>query len=145
MVSVRVTATLTRERILQQPEGRPRALCVRKEAPRLNSTNDVRKAKSVGSDLQFEERLQAVKRSALQQKKTEEEKAYGAIDYDAPVEPRSTTIGLGTKIGVGAAVIVFGLVFALGDFLPSGRRCFSNLMLHWLHHQRILSPLKELL
>ncbi|XP_055828958.1 uncharacterized protein LOC129896978 isoform X2 [Solanum dulcamara] len=86
----------------------------------LNSTNDVRKSKSVGSDLQFEERLQAVKRSALQQKKTEEEKANGAIDYDAPVESRSTTIGLGTKIGVGAAVIVFGLVFALGDFLPSG-------------------------
>ncbi|WMV22604.1 hypothetical protein MTR67_015989 [Solanum verrucosum] len=91
------------------------------KTPRLNSTNDVRKSKSVGSDLKFEERLQAVKRSALQQKKTEEEKAYGAIDYDAPVESRSTTIGLGTKvIGVGAAVIVFGLLFALGDFLPSG-------------------------
>lgn len=90
------------------------------QAPRLNSTNDVRKSKSVGSDLQFEERLDVVKRSALQQKKTEEEKAYGAIDYDAPVESRSTTIGLGTKIGVGAAVIVFGLLFALGDFLPSG-------------------------
>ncbi|MCD7458836.1 ARP2/3 actin-organizing complex subunit Arc5 [Datura stramonium] len=60
------------------------------------------------------------KMSALQQKKTEKEKAYGAIDYDAPVESRSTTIGLGTKIGVGAAVVVFGLVFALGDFLPSG-------------------------
>ncbi|CAN4085058.1 unnamed protein product [Withania somnifera] len=89
------------------------------QAPRLNSTYDVRKAKSVGSDLQFEKRLQAVKRSALQQKKIEEEKAYGAIDYDAVVES-STTIGLGTKIGVGAAVIVFGLVFALGDFLPSG-------------------------
>lgn len=25
------------------------------------------------------------------------------------------------KIGVGVAVAVFGLVFALGDFLPSGR------------------------
>nr|XP_009781276.1 PREDICTED: uncharacterized protein LOC104230228 isoform X4 [Nicotiana sylvestris] len=59
-------------------------------------------------------------RLALKQKKAEEEKAYGAIDYDAPVESESTTIGLGTKIGVGAAVIVFGLVFALGDFLPSG-------------------------
>ncbi|XP_075107302.1 uncharacterized protein LOC107764424 isoform X4 [Nicotiana tabacum] len=59
-------------------------------------------------------------RLALKQKKAEEEKAYGAIDYDAPIESESTTIGLGTKIGVGAAVIVFGLVFALGDFLPSG-------------------------
>lgn len=25
------------------------------------------------------------------------------------------------QIGVGVAVLVFGLVFALGDFLPSGR------------------------
>ncbi|XP_019243968.1 PREDICTED: uncharacterized protein LOC109223927 isoform X4 [Nicotiana attenuata] len=90
------------------------------QAPRLSSMNDVGKAKSVASDPQFEKRLQAVKRLALKQKKAEEEKAYGAIDYDAPVESESTTIGLGTKIGVGAAVIVFGLVFALGDFLPSG-------------------------
>lgn len=89
------------------------------QAPRLNSKNDARKSKRVGSDLQFEERLQTVKRLALQQKKREEEKSYGAIDYDAPVESGSTTIGLGTNIGIGAAVIVFGLVFALGDFLPS--------------------------
>ncbi|KAK6796119.1 hypothetical protein RDI58_009574 [Solanum bulbocastanum] len=104
----------------QRNSSTPQSDDLLNQAPRLNSTNDVRKSKSVGSDLQFEERLQAVKRSALQQKKTEEEKAYGAIDYDAPVESRSTTIGLGTKIGVGAAVIVFGLLFALGDFLPSG-------------------------
>lgn len=32
------------------------------EAPRLNSKNDARKSKRVGSDLQFEERLQTVKR-----------------------------------------------------------------------------------
>ncbi|KAF3665341.1 hypothetical protein FXO37_11080 [Capsicum annuum] len=49
------------------------------------------------------------------------EKAYGEIDYNALVESKSTTIGLGTKIGVGAAIIVFGLVFALDEFLPSGR------------------------
>ncbi|XP_049393619.1 uncharacterized protein LOC125858003 isoform X3 [Solanum stenotomum] len=104
----------------QRNSSTPQSDDLLNKAPRLNSTNDVRKSKSVGSDLKFEERLQAVKRSALQQKKTEEEKAYGAIDYDAPVESRSTTIGLGTKIGVGAAVIVFGLLFALGDFLPSG-------------------------
>ncbi len=94
-------------------------------------------------------------RSALEQKKTDEEKEIGAIDYDAPVESEKKTIGLGTqvkhsdvrvfltckmiwfassstvqksliqfgmkKIGVGVAVLVFGLVFALGDFLPSGR------------------------
>ncbi|XP_047962968.1 uncharacterized protein LOC125207602 isoform X3 [Salvia hispanica] len=71
-------------------------------------------------DLDFEQRLQAIKKSALEQKKEEEKKVIGAIDYDAPVEDNSSTIGLGTKIGVGVAVVTFGLVFALGDFLPSG-------------------------
>ncbi|XP_009781274.1 uncharacterized protein [Nicotiana sylvestris] len=104
----------------QRNSSTPQSDDLLNQAPRLSSMNDVGKAKSVVSDPQFEERLQAVKRLALKQKKAEEEKAYGAIDYDAPVESESTTIGLGTKIGVGAAVIVFGLVFALGDFLPSG-------------------------
>ncbi|KAL9157340.1 hypothetical protein ABFS82_09G135800 [Erythranthe guttata] len=71
-------------------------------------------------DLDFEQRLQAVRKSALEQKKTEEKKEYLAIDYDAPSETNSSTVGLGTKIGVGVAVVVFGLVFALGDFFPSG-------------------------
>ncbi|KAJ4826194.1 hypothetical protein Tsubulata_023783 [Turnera subulata] len=71
-------------------------------------------------DTDFEERLQAVRRSALEQKKAEEIKTFGPIDYDAPVETETKTIGVGTKIGVGVAVLVFGLVFALGDFLPSG-------------------------
>ncbi|KAK9757088.1 hypothetical protein RND81_01G139100 [Saponaria officinalis] len=71
------------------------------------------------SDLQFEKKLQAVKRSAVEKKKSKEEKEVGPIDYDAPMESKPT-IGLGTKIGVGIAVMVFGLVFALGDFLPSG-------------------------
>lgn len=37
-------------------------------------------------------------RSALQQKKAEEEKQYGAIDYDTPTVPKSNTVGLGTKV-----------------------------------------------
>lgn len=37
-------------------------------------------------------------RSALEQKKSEEEKQYGVIDYDAPVKTESSTIGLGTKV-----------------------------------------------
>ncbi|EOY26269.1 Tetratricopeptide repeat (TPR)-like superfamily protein isoform 4, partial [Theobroma cacao] len=57
---------------------------------------------------------------AVQQKKAEEQKEFGPIDYDAPAESDKKTIGLGTQIGVGVAVVVFGLVFALGDFLPSG-------------------------
>ncbi|URE28404.1 hypothetical protein MUK42_16150 [Musa troglodytarum] len=58
--------------------------------------------------------------STLEQKKAEENKNFQAIDYDAPIEPEQNTIGLGTKVGVGAAVLVFGLVFAFGDFLPYG-------------------------
>lgn len=37
-------------------------------------------------------------RSALEQKKTDEVKEFGAIDYDAPVESEKRTIGLGTKV-----------------------------------------------
>ncbi|KAK1577805.1 hypothetical protein Q3G72_025020 [Acer saccharum] len=88
------------------------------QAPIISSRFDAKSNKSL--DIDFEERLEAVRRSALEQKKAEEEKEFGAIDYDAPVESEKKTIGLGTKIGVGVAVVVFGLVFALGDFLPSG-------------------------
>ncbi|KAF3432322.1 hypothetical protein FNV43_RR27062 [Rhamnella rubrinervis] len=101
--------------VLQQRKSTTR----RSEAPGLNSRFGGRSnEKSV--DIEFEERLKAVKRSALEQKKADEEKEFVAIDYDAPVEQEKKTIGLGTKIGVGVAVVVFGLVFALGDFLPSG-------------------------
>ncbi|KAH7515254.1 hypothetical protein FEM48_Zijuj10G0007300 [Ziziphus jujuba var. spinosa] len=89
------------------------------QAPGLSPPSGGR-SRSTSLDIEFEERLKAVKRSALEQKKTDEEKEFGAIDYDAPVETEKKTIGLGTKIGVGVAVVVFGLVFALGDFLPSG-------------------------
>ncbi|KAG9143269.1 hypothetical protein Leryth_010188 [Lithospermum erythrorhizon] len=90
--------------------------------PSTSSTNNktirIRRSPSQSSGSNVDQA--PVKRSALEQKKIEEEKQYGAIDYDAPVETKSSTIGLGTKIGVGIAVVVFGLVFALGDFLPSG-------------------------
>lgn len=89
------------------------------QAPRLGSQLDG-KSRNNFSDVDFEERLKAVKRSALEQKKVEEQKEFGPIDYDAPISSDNKTIGLGTKIGVGAAVVVFGLVFAFGDFLPSG-------------------------
>ncbi|GMH03881.1 hypothetical protein Nepgr_005720 [Nepenthes gracilis] len=72
------------------------------------------------SELQFEKRLEAVRRSANEKKKAEDEKEFGAIDYDAPVKQEENTIGLGTKIGIGVAVVGFGLVFAFGDILPSG-------------------------
>lgn len=37
-------------------------------------------------------------RLALEQKKADEKKEYGAIDYDAPVESERSTVGLGTKV-----------------------------------------------
>ncbi|KAH1240078.1 hypothetical protein GmHk_07G018042 [Glycine max] len=89
------------------------------QAPRLSSQLDG-KSRNDFLDVDFEERLKAVRRSALEQKMAEEEKEFGAIDYDAPIPSNNTTIGVGTKIGVGVAVAVFGLVFAFGDFLPSG-------------------------
>ncbi|KMS97116.1 hypothetical protein BVRB_7g177820 [Beta vulgaris subsp. vulgaris] len=89
------------------------------QAPGVSSRPD-KKYKQTSADLLFEEKLLAVKRSALEKKKPETKLEFRAIDYDAPIEPKQNTIGLGTKIGVGIAVVVFGLVFALGDFLPSG-------------------------
>uniref|UniRef100_A0A7N0VHX5 Uncharacterized protein n=1 Tax=Kalanchoe fedtschenkoi TaxID=63787 RepID=A0A7N0VHX5_KALFE len=84
------------------------------QAPRLGTTE--RGSKNV----EFEERLEAVRRLALEKKKVDDNKIYGPIDYDAPVEPKQETVGLGAKVGLGVAIIVFGLVFALGDFLPPG-------------------------
>ncbi|KAF8007644.1 hypothetical protein BT93_K1595 [Corymbia citriodora subsp. variegata] len=90
------------------------------QAPGVSSKFEGNYRKSTSIDVDFEERLKAVRRSAIEQKKEDETKEFGAIDYDAPTATDDKTIGLGTKIGVGVAVIVFGLVFALGDFLPSG-------------------------
>ncbi|KAK1294494.1 hypothetical protein QJS10_CPA16g00594 [Acorus calamus] len=71
-------------------------------------------------DRKFMQKLEEVKRSTLEQKKVEEEKLRRPIEYDSPIDSEQPTIGFGTKVGVGIAVVVFGLVFALGDFLPSG-------------------------
>ncbi|PNX98807.1 tetratricopeptide repeat-containing protein [Trifolium pratense] len=78
------------------------------------------KSTSVAPDIDFEERLKAVRRSALEQKKADQKKQFGPIDYDAPISSDNKTISFGTKVGIGVAVALFGLVFALGDFLPSG-------------------------
>ncbi|XP_019456656.1 PREDICTED: uncharacterized protein LOC109357276 isoform X3 [Lupinus angustifolius] len=77
-------------------------------------------------DLDFDQRLEAVTRSALEQKKSQQQQQnqYGPIDYDTPIISSPTNnnnkeIGFATKIGVGVAVLLFGLVFTLGDFIPS--------------------------
>ncbi|XP_010252216.1 PREDICTED: uncharacterized protein LOC104593869 isoform X4 [Nelumbo nucifera] len=66
------------------------------QAPGLKNWSD-RKSSNVILDREFEERLEAVRRSAIEQKKAEENKQYGAIDYDAQIESDQNTIGLGTK------------------------------------------------
>ncbi|XP_073016686.1 uncharacterized protein [Primulina eburnea] len=92
------------------------------QAPGLSSSTGGKIKYTSPEDLEFQQRLEQVRKSAIAQKKAEEEKQYGAIDYDAPTQTTGSTdsVGLGTKIGVGVAVLVFGLIFALGDFLPSG-------------------------
>lgn len=42
--------------------------------------------------------LTTILRAALEQKKAEEEKEFGAIDYDVPIESEKKTIGIGTKV-----------------------------------------------
>lgn len=74
---------------------------------------------NVSRDLQFEERLKAIKRSTLDQKKAEQIEEFGKIEYDVPVKSARTKTELGTKIGLGFALVVFGFVFALGDFIPT--------------------------
>lgn len=90
------------------------------QAPEIG-TGDGRKVGNVVLDQQFLKKVEAVKRSARELKKSEVEKNTLEIDYDVPVESEKSTRGLGTKVGVGVAVVVFGLVFALGDFVPSVR------------------------
>eukprot|EP00252_Welwitschia_mirabilis_P009181 TRINITY_DN2152_c0_g1_i6.p1 TRINITY_DN2152_c0_g1~~TRINITY_DN2152_c0_g1_i6.p1 ORF type:complete len:417 (+),score=109.42 TRINITY_DN2152_c0_g1_i6:70-1320(+) len=82
---------------------------------------EVRKKGNENLDPKFDQRLQSIRRSALEKKKAEEQKRYQPIDYDAPISnPEGTSVGLGAKVGIGFAVIAFGFVFAFGDFLPSG-------------------------
>jgi len=88
--------------------------------PELRTGSEKRSGKQV-MDKKFLQKVEAVRRSALEKKKAEENKDYQAIDYDAPIESDKTTIGFGTRVGIGVAVVVFGLVFAFGDFLPYGR------------------------
>uniref|UniRef100_A0ACD5TIR6 Uncharacterized protein n=1 Tax=Avena sativa TaxID=4498 RepID=A0ACD5TIR6_AVESA len=89
-------------------------------APELGIGRENKSGKTV-MDKKFLEKVEAVRRSALDKKKVEEKKSYQAIDYDAPIESdKKSTIGFGTRVGIGIAVVVFGLVFTLGDFLPYG-------------------------
>eukprot|EP01018_Ginkgo_biloba_P025467 Gb_31482 [translate_table: standard] len=91
------------------------------EAPNLLSASEVKKRVDIDADQSFDRRLDAIRRSALEQKELEEKRKYRPIDYDAPI-PNSDqrSLGLGAKVGIGVAIVALGLVFALGDILPSG-------------------------
>lgn len=56
-------------------------------------------------------------RSALEQKKAEEKKVIGAIDYDAPTENNSSSIGLGTKV-ISLLLYVYIYIFPERSRLP---------------------------
>lgn len=89
-------------------------------APTLSTVSNVQQDKRVASGT-FEERLEAIKRSAEEKKRLEQEKRYGPIDYEAPnVAQDSKAVSLPVKVGIGIGVVVFGLIFAFGDLLPSG-------------------------
>ncbi|KAJ3683539.1 hypothetical protein LUZ60_013766 [Juncus effusus] len=91
------------------------------DAPQLKSGNYKSPSNNEILDQKFLNKLEEVKKSAIEKKKAEENKLYQPIDYDAPIdESNQTTISFGTKVGVGIAVVVFGLVFAFGDFIPYG-------------------------
>lgn len=52
--------------------------------------------------------LNYILRSALEQKKAEEDKLNQAIDYDAPIESEQNTVGLGTKVkGIFSMFFIF--------------------------------------
>lgn len=72
-------------------------------------------------------RISLTGRLALQQKKREEEKSYGAIDYDAPVESGSTTIGLGTNVLLFRSWHI-PILIQLNSFLHMATNRFINLI-----------------
>ncbi|KAL3698893.1 hypothetical protein R1sor_012969 [Riccia sorocarpa] len=72
-------------------------------------------------ETEFEMKLADIQRLAEEQKKREEAKKYEPIDYDAPLPASQKGLAENTlaKFGIGLSVVVFGLLFALGDNVPS--------------------------
>ncbi|GLJ08383.1 hypothetical protein SUGI_0087740 [Cryptomeria japonica] len=91
------------------------------ELPNMLGDSDVNKNVDVDSDPTFSQRLETIRRAALEKKESEERKKYQPIDYDVPIsKSEGRSLGLGAKVGIGVAVLTFALVFAFGDFIPSG-------------------------
>ncbi|BBN00875.1 hypothetical protein MPTK1_2g02840 [Marchantia polymorpha subsp. ruderalis] len=108
--------------LAKKQEGRKETTTTIEEpvgAPDLLIAED--KPTNVLDEGDFERKLANIKRLAEEQKKVDEAKKFGAIDYDAPVPASPTALAdnVFAKFGIGLAVIVFGLLFALGDNLPS--------------------------
>ena len=90
------------------------------EAPNVLAGSEVNKQLDTDADPTFDQRLDVIRRSALQKKELEEKKKYQPIDYDAPVsKSEKSSLGLGAKIGIGVAIAVFALIFSIGDLFPS--------------------------
>eukprot|EP00250_Pteridium_aquilinum_P012289 c20629_g1_i1 orf=280-1575(-) len=89
-------------------------------APTLTTVSNTQQEKREAGGT-FEERLEAIKRSAEEKRRLEQEKMYGPIDYEAPNKMQdSKAVSFPVKVGIGIGVVVFGLIFAFGDLLPSG-------------------------
>ena len=90
------------------------------EAPNVLAGSEVNKQLDTDADPTFDQRLDVIRRSALQKKELEEKKKYQPIDYDAPVsKSEKSSLGLGAKIGIGVAIAAFALIFSIGDLFPS--------------------------
>jgi hypothetical protein len=118
---------LQAQQILQEKQKQDREdlpSTVAGPAPTLTAEASEELVEDVKDEKSFEEQLEAIKRSAKEQKALQEAKKYGPIDYDSPppaLQQSSWTDNITTKIGIGVAILVFGAIFAFGDFLPSGR------------------------
>lgn len=91
------------------------------EAPNVLLASEMNRKVDIDADPTFDQRLTAIKRSALEKKDLKEKQKYQPIDYDVPT-PKSEdkSLGVGVKIGIGVAIVAFALVFAFGDVIPSG-------------------------
>ncbi|KAK4839009.1 hypothetical protein QYF36_018286 [Acer negundo] len=111
------------------------------QAPILSSLFDAKSNKSV--DIDFEERFEAVRRTNKKDLCTCPCNFFTLLPpiflkselimeyYDAPVESEKKTIGLGTKIGVGVAFIVFGSVFCSWRLSSLGKVWYTEVEVYY--------------
>ncbi|KAI4967316.1 hypothetical protein ZWY2020_028719 [Hordeum vulgare] len=91
-------------------------------APELGIGRENKSGKTV-MDKKFLEKVEAVRRSALDKRKLNRTKLIKLLIMMLQLNQIRVHLAL---VGIGIAVVVFGLVFTFGDFLPSGSVSPSN-------------------